>query len=147
MSDFIVKKAFAALTTNELYQIMDLRARVFVMEQRILYVDTDYYDQKSLHYFIKDPKGKIISYMRLIKPGVKYDEWAIGRVATDPAYRHQGLATKLVKAAIDDVKASIRISGQAYLKDYYERLGFDVVKGPYIEEDILHYEMLYEVLT
>ena len=33
---------------------------------------------------------------------------------------------------------AIRISGQAYLKDYYEKLGFETVKGPYIEEGILH---------
>ncbi|PKK87666.1 MAG: GNAT family N-acetyltransferase, partial [Tenericutes bacterium HGW-Tenericutes-7] len=29
-----------------------------------------------------------------------------------------------------------------YLKAYYEGLGFKVVKGPYLEEDILHYEMV-----
>lgn len=132
------------LTNQELYQILDLRGKVFVMEQRILYLDTDYKDQKSVHYMIFDG-DKLISYLRLVDPGYKFNEYAISRVLTDPDYRKQGLATALIKEAMNDIKGHpIRISGQAYLKSYYEALGFRVVKGPYVEEDILHYQMIYE---
>ena len=50
----ISKKTFKELTNEEVYQILDLRLKVFVMEQQIMYVDTDYKDQKCLHYMIKD---------------------------------------------------------------------------------------------
>jgi len=39
--------------------------------------------------------------------------------------------------------SDIRISGQAYLQGFYEALGFVVVRGPYMEDDIPHYEMLW----
>ncbi|MBU1093831.1 MAG: GNAT family N-acetyltransferase [Firmicutes bacterium] len=139
----VIKKSFDELTNLELYQILDLRFKVFVMEQQILYVDTDYKDVKSVHYFIKDG-DQIVSYLRLIPKGVKFCEFALSRIATDPNYRSHGLATQLIKVSLEDVKGEpIRISGQAYLKDYYEHLGFEIVKGPYLEEDILHYEMVH----
>jgi ElaA protein len=139
----IVKKTFQELSNQEVYQILDLRNKVFIMEQAILYLDTDFRDQKSIHYMIFDGE-KLVSYLRLIPPGVKFPkEHALSRVVTDPDYRSQRLASKIIKEAMHDVKGfPIRISGQAYLKGYYEGLGFKVVKGPYIEEDILHYEML-----
>ncbi len=140
----IIKKTFNELTQQELYDLLDLRSQVFVMEQKILYVDTDYKDQHSIHYFIKD-QNKMICYLRLVEPGYKFDEHAISRVATHKDYRKQGLATKLILESMKDIAGKpIRISGQAYLKSYYENLGFKVVKGPYVEEDILHYQMLFE---
>lgn len=142
MEPAILKKTFNELTNEELYQILDLRLKVFVMEQEILYTDTDFKDQKSIHYMIKD-KNVVVSYLRLCLPGVKYPEYALSRVVTDSKYRKQGLATKLIIESMHDIKGNpVRISGQAYLKEYYEHLGFKVVKGPYMEEDILHYEML-----
>ncbi|MBE0701037.1 MAG: GNAT family N-acetyltransferase [Acholeplasmataceae bacterium] len=138
------KKTFQELTNQEIYQILDLRAKVFIMEQRILYVDTDYRDQKSIHYLIKD-QDKLICYLRLILPKVKYEEYALSRVVTDPEFRNKGLATRIIQEAMKDIKGHpIRISGQAYLRTYYEGLGFRVVKGPYMEEDILHFEMFHE---
>ncbi|MFP4187336.1 MAG: GNAT family N-acetyltransferase [Acholeplasmataceae bacterium] len=138
-----IKRPFTELSKEELYRILDLRSRVFVMEQKILYVDTDYMDQKSVHYFIMDGE-RMVSYLRLIPPKVKYSEHALSRVATLKDYRGQGLARRLIEDVMADIKGQpIRISGQAYLREYYERLGFRVVRGPYIEEDIPHYEMFY----
>ncbi len=141
----IHKKTFDQLTNQELYDILDLRYTVFMMEQNIIYLDTDYKDQISMHYFIKDQNGKVISYLRVIPKGKKYKEYAVGRVVTDQSYRKKGLATLLMETVKKDLpNEAIRISGQAYLKDYYENLGFQTIKGPYIEEGILHYEMLYQ---
>jgi ElaA protein len=79
----------------------------------------------------------------LIHPGHKYDEYSIGRVATREKDRKKGYATKLLLEAISDIKGyPIRISAQYYLKEYYEKFGFYVVGEPYIEEGILHVEML-----
>jgi ElaA protein len=140
----IIKKSFNELTNEELYRIFDLRFKVFVMEQKILYLDTDFKDQNSIHYMIFDD-DKLISYLRLVLPGFKYKEYALSRIATDPDYRSKRLATDLIKTSMNDIKGEpVRISGQAYLKEYYENLGFKVVHGPYIEEDILHYEMYHD---
>ena len=139
----IYKKGFSELTNQEIYDMLDLRYTVFLMEQKIFYVDTDYKDQKCMHYFIKNKEDKIISYLRILPQGLKYEEFSVGRVVTDQAYRKRGLATLLMETAKNDLHGNaIRISGQAYLKDYYEKLDFKTVEGPYIEEGILHYEML-----
>ncbi len=131
------------MTNEEIYDMLDLRYTVFLMEQKIFYVDTDYKDQKCMHYFVKNETDKIVSYLRILPKGLKYEEYAIGRVVTDQKYRKQGLSTMLMQEAKKDLKGqAIRISGQAYLKAYYENLGFKTIKGPYIEEGILHYEML-----
>ena len=114
-----------------------------MMEQKIIYVDTDYKDQKCIHYFIKNDEGKIITYLRLIPKCLKYDEYSMGRVVTDANYRKKGLASKLIESAKKDIKGeAIRISAQAYLENYYKSLGFYTVTKPYIEEGILHIEML-----
>lgn len=113
------------------------------MEQHCLYQDIDYKDQMSMHYLIK-VSDVIVSYLRVIPRGIRFDEYAISRVVTDPQYRKFGYAKKLIKEALQDLKGQpIRISGQAYLKTYYESLGFKTEKGPYIEDDIPHYEMIH----
>jgi len=142
MAHVILKKTFEELTKEELYQILDLRLRVFVEEQKILYADTDFKDQKCLHYFIMD-QNQIVSYLRVLPAGLKYKEHSLGRVVTDSKYRKHGMATELILEVKKDLKGfPIRISGQLYLKDYYEKLGFQTVSDVYLEEEVPHIEML-----
>jgi ElaA protein len=142
MSLRIVKKAFKDLTNQEVYDLLDIRLDVFVTEQKILYTDTDYKDQHAIHYLLYHD-DKVVSYLRLILPGYKYKEYSIGRVATRKIDRHKGYATKLLLEAKNDVKGQpIRISAQAYLETYYQKVGFESIGDPYIEEGILHVEML-----
>lgn len=142
MSIRVVKKDFSELTNQDVYDMLDIRLDVFVTEQKIIYTDTDYLDQHSMHYMMY-LDHKVVSYLRMIKPGFKYKEYSIGRVATKRLYRNQGFSTQLLKRAMQDVLGDpIRISAQAYLKDYYQKLGFIQVGEPYIEEGILHVEML-----
>lgn len=142
----VIKKSFTELTQDELYQILDLRNIVFIMEQKILYIDTDFNDHEAIHYMIKDD-DKIIAYLRVLPKGIRYEEYALSRIVTNPQYRKLNLGKKMILEALNDYKGEpFRISGQAYLKKYYEDLGFKVVKGPYMEEDILHYEMLLDNL-
>jgi ElaA protein len=138
----ILKKTFKELTNQELYEILDLRSKVFVMEQKIMYVDTDYLDQECLHYMIYDD-DILVSYLRVIPKGIKYIEYSFGRVATLYNYRKQGLSSKLIKEVIKDLKGfDIKISAQSYLKSYYEKFGFTVLEDEYLEENIPHLKML-----
>lgn len=144
MEQVIYKKRFNDLSLEELYQILDLRSRVFVIEQTCIYQDIDNKDQPSIHYMIKK-ENQVVSYLRLLPPGVRFTEHTLSRVVTDPLYRTSGYAGILIKEALSDIKGyPVRISGQAYLKTYYESLGFKVVHGPYLEDDIPHFEMIHE---
>ncbi len=140
----INKKKFDELTVDELYQIIHLRLKVFLEEQKIYYVDTDFLDQKCVHYFIKDGE-RVVSYLRLIPKGEKYEYIGIGRVVTDANYRRKGLCAALINEVLKNFKGNpVYLHGQAYLQEYYEKLGFKTISDAFVEEDVLHYEMLNE---
>lgn len=141
-------KKFSELTNEELYEILKLRAQIFVVEQNCAYLDVDGKDDKSYHLFLED-KYEIISYLRILPAGLVYDQVAIGRVATKEAYRKMGLAGQLMAKAIKFVTESleeneIKISAQVYLQDFYKSLGFKLVSEIYLEDGIEHIEMLYK---
>ncbi len=41
--------SYEELTRDELYEILHLRCKIFVIEQNAPYLDIDYKDQKALH--------------------------------------------------------------------------------------------------
>ena len=140
-------KKFEELTVFELYEILKAREEVFIVEQNCIYHDIDSNDQDSYHLFLED-EGQIISYLRILPRGVKYDEVSIGRVLTKISHRRKGYGEVLVQKAIDFVEEAlgekeIRISAQSYLRGFYGDLGFKVVSDVYLEDGIDHYEMLY----
>jgi ElaA protein len=140
-------RAFGDLTPHELYSILQLRALVFVLEQACPYNDLDGYDIASHHLFTEDGDGRVIAYLRLLPPGVKYAEPSLGRVVTHPDTRRTGLGLELMREGLrrtgtDYPGAAVRIGAQRRLERFYESLGFVSVSGPYDEDGIEHVEML-----
>lgn len=140
---------FDDLDTHALYALMALRQEVFVVEQECAYLDADGADQRSYHLLAWDSpaRTKLCAYLRAPLAGVKYPELSIGRVVIDPDYRGRGLGKPLMLRALEAIdqdpgKQAIRISAQAYLVDFYTRLGFETVSEPYDEDGIPHVEML-----
>ena len=137
-------KRFLALTLEELYEIIQCRQSVFVVEQNIIYQDLDDIDQNSTHMFLRH-EGRIVSYLRIIDPGIKYPETSIGRVLTLPLFRRKGLSRKLMELALLEVRSRkqmpIKIEAQEYLVKFYESLGFQAISEPFILEGISHVEM------
>ena len=141
-------KTFDELTKKELYEILRVRAKVFVVEQDCPYQDLDRKDYVSKHLFGELDDGTVIACLRILPKGVSYEDASIGRLVVDPDYRRHGYARKMLKQAIDVLtnemgESTIRISGQAYLQKFYESLGFKTVSDTYLEDIIPHYEMLY----
>lgn len=140
-------KPFKELQIEELYDLLKLRSKVFVVEQNCPYQDVDDKDKKGYHLYLKD-EDEIIAYLRILDKNVSYKEISIGRVITAPKYRHQGIAKQMLEKAItfveEELKESrIRISAQEHLVSLYESVGFKVVSEMYLEDDIPHIEMLY----
>ena len=117
-----ITKTFQELTTTELYQILQLRSEVFVVEQDCVYQDLDFKDQKALHVFgIKN--NCIIAYTRIFKPGNYFKEASIGRVVVKDTERKYGYGYDLMNASINAVKnnfetKNITISAQVYLTKF-----------------------------
>ena len=140
-------KKFDDLTSDELYGILKLRSEVFVVEQDCVYQDLDDKDQLSYHLFLEND-GETVAVSRIIPENVSYEEMSIGRVVVKENFRGQGLSKIMMKKAIDFIvddlgKSEIRLSGQAYLVDFYEDLGFKKVSDVYMEDNIEHFEFLY----
>lgn len=143
--EFKVKK-FKELTTSELYEILQLRSEVFVVEQDCVYQDIDFKDQKALHV-IGTKEGKIIAYTRLFNSGEYFDTPSIGRVVVKDTERKYGYGNDLIKASIQAIvdnykEIKITISAQTYLQRFYESHGFKQIGEGYLEDDIPHIKMI-----
>jgi ElaA protein len=139
-------KLFDELTLSELYDIMNLRQVVFVVEQDAPYIDADYKDQKAWH-IMAYINNELAAYTRVLKPGVSYAEPSIGRVVNAPKYRNLGLGKKLMAESIKVLEekfntASCRISAQTYLLPFYKSFGFEVCSEEYMEDGLPHHEMV-----
>ena len=146
--NFIVK-TFSDLNTTELYEILQLRSEIFVVEQECVYQDIDFKDQNALHVFSRK-NNKIITYTRIFKPGDYFKNASIGRVLVLASERKFGFGHGLMKASIATIKTyfnsdTITISAQKYLKKFYEAHYFTQVGEAYLEDGIPHIEMLYEI--
>ncbi|MDO5819561.1 MAG: GNAT family N-acetyltransferase [Methanobrevibacter sp.] len=132
--------------------MLKLRAEVFVVEQDCPYQDLDDKDKHAYHLFLEDEEnGSIVAaVLRILPENISYEDMAIGRVIVKKPYRGQGLSKIMMNKAIDFIiddlgKKRIRLSGQAYLTEFYEDLGFKKVSDVYLEDGIDHYEFLYEI--
>ena len=140
---------FAALTVAELYEALQLRSEVFVMEQAGIYQDMDGSDPEAVHVF-GAADGQLVAYARCFAVGVKFPEASIGRVIIRKAMRGGGMGHELMRQAIACVfehsgVQSIRIGAQARLEKFYVQHGFVKAGETYIEDGIPHVEMLRAV--
>lgn len=139
---------FSSLSPKDLYELLQLRSDVFIIEQNCIYRDLDDKDYKCHHLLGRmEETGELIACSRIVPPGVSYKEPSIGRVATALKYRRHKLGRTLMQRSIDEVKLlypnqSIRISAQFYLIDFYASFGFVVQGESYDEDGIEHIEML-----
>lgn len=134
------------LTAYELYLVFAAREAVFVVEQACAYQDLDGLDLQA-HHLIAWEAENVAAYLRVIEPGIKFIEPAIGRVLTTMPYRGSGLGRKLVQTALEHIKhlypmQCVRISAQVYLETFYRSFGFAPCSEPYLEDNIPHIEML-----
>ena len=141
-----ILKSFDDLTPKELYQILQLRNEVFIVEQNCPYQDLDNKDLKAFH-LMGLQNHQLLAYSRLLAPGISYSESSIGRVVSSPAARKTGMGKQLMTESIHQIQNlfhtdSIRIGAQLYLKKFYESFGFQQEGEPYLEDQIPHIIML-----
>lgn len=143
---------FARLSPRDVYDLLSLRQRVFIVEQNCAYQDADGRDAGAWHLLgrrggEKSGGDALIAYARVFEPGVRYEEVSIGRIVTAPEVRGSGLGRLLLQEAMrrcDDLCPGqpIRIAAQRHLEKFYEEFGFTAASEPYDEDGILHIDML-----
>ena len=138
-------KTFQELTTKELYEILRVRAEVFVVEQNCIYQDLDEKDMESLHLFYEKDE-RIQAYLRIFVKDSKTNLVQIGRVLTTMETRGTGLGLKIVGEGLEAAKEHFRaeevyIEAQCYATGFYEKVGFQVTSEEFLEDGIPHVEM------
>ena len=138
---------FTDLGVDNLHDALQLRARVFILEQGP-YLDVDGLDRQSWHLLGRDESGALVAYLRIVDPGLKFTEPSIGRVVTSLEVRRTGLGRTLVREGLAGSARhwpgrANRIGAQARLQGFYEDLGFAVVGDEYLEDGIPHIDMLW----
>lgn len=136
---------FSELSTYQLYDILALRADVFVVEQNIAYTDPDGKDLLA-HHLLGIEDNKLVAYLRLFPPTEINNYIKFGRVLTSQSVRTKGYGKKLIQELIDYCNKQftgipIKCSAQQYLLKFYQSFGFDAQGESYIEEGIPHIAM------
>lgn len=143
--DWSLKK-FHELSALEVYEILKLRSEVFVVEQNCVFLDMDDKDQLA-HHLQGRINGQLAAVVRILPPGLAYEEPSIGRVVSSPLFRRKGVGIELMKKAIEETmnlygQVAIKIGAQLYLKKFYESFGFIQCSETYLEDDIPHIKMI-----
>lgn len=135
-------KTFDELSTQELFDIIEARTEVFVIEQNRVYRELDKLDLKSIHIFKYD-QGQIVAYARIY---TENDVVYFGRVLTANSVRGTGTGKELVKEILrichkQFPNQTIHIEAQDHALSFYEQFGFKVT-GPEFEfNHTPHYPM------
>lgn len=133
-------KAFAELTTREVYDLLNARSAVFVVEQQCTYVDIDGLDLPAWHLLAygraRDGAPlELAGYLRVLLPDGNADDEhgrdaiRIGRVLTTAPFRGTGLGRRLLATTLAHVARQwpgvpLSLHAQAHLQHFYGGFGF-----------------------
>lgn len=143
----LIWKEYKDLSSDELYAILHLRQKVFVLEQDCPYIDADYSDQDAFHLLAyKD--NDLIGYLRAFKPGIKYEGSSLGRIVTEINSRGLGVGKMITIEGVNFLTKEysnyeIVISAQHRLQHFYIDLGFTPRGEVYLEDNIDHIQMYF----
>lgn len=139
-------KPFDSLSPKEVYEILRLRSEIFVVEQNCVFLDADDKDFSCQHLMLYHQK-QLMAYARIVPAGLSFTEPSIGRIVSSNAARGKGFGKQLVKLAIENCerlygRKPIKIGAQLYLLAFYESFGFVAQGEQYLEDGIVHVEMV-----
>lgn len=134
------------LDPDTIYAFLKLRSDIFVVEQNCAFSDMDGLDPHCEHLCGSGESGQLFAYLRLLPPGAKSAEPALGRLVVAAAARGSGLARAAMREGILRCRArypdqAIFLSAQKHLAGFYASLGFATIGAAYLEDGIPHVDM------
>ncbi len=126
-------------------EIVDLRTRVFVLEQGVpAEIEQDDRDATAVHALSRDGSGRVVATGRLLLGDD--GRASIGRMATDPAARGNGhgaaVLSELQRQAVARGVVEIVLHAQLTARGFYDRAGYTAVGEVYEEAGIAHVTMV-----
>jgi ElaA protein len=135
------------LSTAALYELLQFRQAIFVVEQASPYPDLDGRDRDARHLTLRRD-GALTGYLRLIPP----DECdrklvRIGRVSVAVDDRGRGCARRMMDEALRlagelHPDSDIEIGAQVYLEPFYRSFGFVPSSSPYDDFGVPHIDLV-----
>lgn len=141
-------RSFDELSTVQLYDLLQLRQRVFVVEQECIYLDMDGLDKQCLHLlaYVDDT---LSAYLRVI-PAESHASGsiALGRVLSKTENRGSGIGIQMMQQTMSYLEQhfpgqTIQLAAQCYLQNFYQKFGFTTIGEPYDEDGIMHIDMIF----
>ena len=159
-------KPFSGLTAVEVYDILEARNVVFVVEQECVYNDVDGLDKDAWHLLAyssevdatatstassnsetkkigRAANPTLAGYLRVLLPDASDSDIRIGRVLTTSEFRGIGLGSELLEQALKHIvaqwpDAAIKLHAQAHLQMFYGAFGFEPISEVHDEDGIPH---------
>ena len=136
------------LSAAELYELLQFRQAIFVVEQASPYPDLDGRDSEARHLALRRD-GALLGYLRLIAPSAEENppRVRIGRVSVVPEARRGGYARLMMDEALRQAVAlypgnDIEIGAQTHLEGFYRGFGFIPSSSPYDDFGVPHIDLV-----
>jgi predicted GNAT family N-acyltransferase len=140
MSDTEIEVRWVA-GEEEMRGAIAVREEVFCREQGVSRAEElDGRDEEARHVVALAPgDGQVIGTARVLLAGA---DAKIGRVAVERAWRHRGVASRMLDLTLDGARecgcTRARLAAQIEAAALYERAGFVVESEPFEEAGIMH---------
>ena len=131
---------FSSLSLDEMYDILRIRATVFVLEQGVVYIDPDGNDKDAVQIYAS-VDGVMVGCLRIYQ--LEEGTYRIGRVAVLKEFRGLGIGNAMMKEAIQYLRERTNatkacLDAQLHAIGFYEKLGFTLFTEEFLEEGLLH---------
>jgi predicted GNAT family N-acyltransferase len=132
---------------EDIQKCLEIRNKIFVQGQKVpLDEEVDGKDKDCDHYLL------LMDNTAIGVARVRYLDQAamIERVAIMEEYQGMGLGKKIMNKILADLVLNphilkAKLSSQSYAIPFYEKLGFIVCSEEYLDADILHKDMYYDL--
>jgi predicted GNAT family N-acyltransferase len=126
--------------------LKEIRRCVFIEEQAVPEsLEWDGLDENAIHVLARDSKARPMGCGRLLPEG------RIGRMAVLSKWRGKGVGAAMLQALLEIVHrqgmAEVRLSAQITAIPFYEKAGFTVCSGVYLDAGIMHRDMILSMET
>lgn len=139
---------WADLAPPQLYELLQFRQAIFVVEQASPYPDLDGRDGEARHLSLRRD-GMLIGYLRVIAPNERELRplVRIGRVSVAADARGRGHARMMMREALrlaDGLypERDIEIGAQTHLEGFYRGFGFEPCSSPYDDFGVPHIDLV-----
>ncbi|OFI45711.1 GNAT family N-acetyltransferase [Floricoccus penangensis] len=138
-------KKLTEISSLDFYKIEKLRIDTFVVEQKRIFHDLDDNDLSAYHVYYKNEEDEVLAYARIFEHD---GHVTFGRVVITSASRGLGLGKELTQELVEVYKSKwpdkeLIIEAQSYVKEFYQKNGFQTFGEIFILEGTEHIMMKY----